>query len=118
MLGGLVVDCQGKSRSSMDGDASLMGKPVIAMATPCEQGSLPAGATGSRTAHSSIRLNPTKLPSQMQIQTFLKEKKTCFLEVYPYHELLNGLLYINIISPCLTLPVKDYILVFLDSELH
>lgn len=34
LLRGLVMDYQGRGRSSMDGDVTMMGKPTITMATP------------------------------------------------------------------------------------
>ena len=34
LLRGLVMDSQGRGRSSMDGDVTMMGKPMITMATP------------------------------------------------------------------------------------
>lgn len=34
LLGGLVMDCQGRRRESMNEDATLIRKPMVTIATP------------------------------------------------------------------------------------
>lgn len=70
------MDSQGRGRSSMDGDVTMMGKPMITMATPWKGVSPPPPcATDTHTAHSGVTFNPTKLPSQIEIQTLKKKKE-------------------------------------------
>lgn len=60
----------------MDEDATVMGKPMITMATP--RGGVsppPPCATDTHIAHPGVTFNPTKLPSQIEIQTFKLKKK-------------------------------------------
>lgn len=52
LLGGLVMDCQGRRRESMNEDATLIRKPMVSIATPREGVSLPppyAAHTHART---------------------------------------------------------------------
>ena len=107
------MDYQGRGRSSTDGDVTMVGKPTITMTTPWGVSPPPPCATDTHTAHSGVTFNPTKLPSQIEIQTLKKKKEKEKLllgkKASPKH--LVGLSYINIKSPHLTLSVKGKILI-------
>lgn len=63
----------------MDEDATLMGKTNDHHGNPMRSLPSPPCATDTHTAHSGVMFNPTKLPSQIEIQTLKKKKKNLLL---------------------------------------
>lgn len=81
----------------MDEDATLMGKTNDHHGNPMRSLPSPPCATDTHTAHSGVMFNPTKLLSQIEIQTLKKKKKSASQgKKTTSPKYLVGLSYINI----------------------
>lgn len=72
----------------MNEDATLMGKPMITMATPWGVSPPHPRATDTHTAPSGVMFNSTKLPSQIEVQTFKKKNLLLGKKVSPNMSIL------------------------------